>query len=183
MTPASPDSAVTAYIGVGSNIDPEHYVARALAELSAVVEVTGVSTLYQTQPLERPEQADYRNGVWAVRTRRTHRALKGLLQSIESRLGRRRGADPYASRPIDLDLLLYGEAVVNEPGLRLPDPDLYGRAFVARPLLELAPTLVLPDTGIPLARVVEGMDPRGMVPCVEHTRSLRQLLSASESTR
>jgi 7,8-dihydro-6-hydroxymethylpterin-pyrophosphokinase len=72
-----------------------------------------------------------------------------VLRRIEAALGRRRGPDKYAPRPIDLDLLLYGDSVVEEPDLVLPDPDLRTRPFLAAALQELAPGLIEPVAGFP----------------------------------
>lgn len=116
------------------------------------VQVLSVSKVYRCAALQRPDQPDYRNGVLAIRTDRRPRALKeDVLRPIEERLGRTRTEDRYAARTIDLDLILYGDVVVNEMHLRLPDADIRTRPFIAVPLLELAPDLTLPDDGVRLA--------------------------------
>jgi len=146
------DSQVTAYIAVGSNIGPEKNVPIAVDLLREKVEVVAVSNFYRTKALHRPEQADYRNGVVAVRTSMTARELKDeILRPIEEILDRQRSEDKYAPRTVDLDLILYGDEVIRETGLNLPDDDLRERPFIAVPLLELAPELVLPDDGTRLA--------------------------------
>ncbi len=146
------DSQVTAYIAVGSNIRPEKNVPIAVELLGERVEVVGVSTFYRTKALHRPEQADYRNGVVAFRTSMTARELRDdVLRPIEVALDRKRSVDKYAPRTMDLDLVLFGDEVVRETDLNLPDDDLRARPFVAVPLLELAPELVLPDDGARLA--------------------------------
>ena len=148
------DSQVTAYIAVGSNIGPEKNVPAAIDLLREKVEVVAVSRFYRTKALHRPEQADYRNGVVAVRTSMTPRELRDeVLRPIEEVLDRKRSEDKYAARTVDLDLILYGEEVVRETGLNLPDDDLRERPFIAVPLLELAPELVLPDDGTRLAEL------------------------------
>jgi len=158
-------SAVDAFIAVGSNIAPERNVEAALELLMQHVRVVASSTFYRTAPLDRSEQASFLNGVWRVATLMTPRALKfDVLRQIEAELGRVRMADKYAPRTIDLDLVLYGDAVVDESDLRLPDPDIRTRPFIAAPLLELAPDLRLPDTGealavLPCARVAPDMEP------------------------
>jgi deoxyribose-phosphate aldolase len=156
---------VVAYVAVGSNVDPEANIKRALDQLKVLARVTGVSTFYRTAPIERPDQPDYINGVCRIETALSARTLKfGVLKKIEEDLGRVRGADAYASRSIDLDLVLYGEATCDDTDLRIPDPDIRKRTFVAAPLLELAPDLRLPDTGealssLPVSRVLGGMTP------------------------
>jgi len=88
-------------------------------------------------------------------------------------LGWKRTADKYAPRPIDLDVLLHGAAVVREPDLTLPDPDILERPFVAVPLWELAPDLALPGSGRRLADVVGAMSKAGLEPWPELTRRLQ----------
>jgi len=168
---------VIAYLGVGSNIDPETNLIAALDRLRRVVRVTGVSTVYRTAPLGRPEQASYLNGVWRIETGLGARPLKyDVLRPLESALGRVRTADRDAARTIDLDVLLYGDLVVDEPGLKLPDPALGERVFLAVPLLELAPDLVLPGTNEPLRAVVRRLPSGGLVPVHKFTGRLRALL-------
>ena len=146
------DSQETAYIAVGSNILPEKNVPIAIDLLRKKVEIVAVSSFYRTKPLHRPEQADYRNGVVAVRTSVTPRELRDeILRPIEEILERKRSEDKYAPRTVDLDLILFGDEVIRESGLNLPDDDLRTRPFVAVPLLEVAPELVLPDDGTRLA--------------------------------
>lgn len=155
---------VIAYIAVGSNIRPAENVPLAVKLLGEKVEVVAVSRFYRTRALRRPEQADYRNGVVAVRTSMTPRELRDeVLRPIEAALDRKRSVDKYAPRTMDLDLILFGDEVVREAGLTLPDDDLRARPFVAVPLLELAPELVLPDDGarladLPAAQMTEDLE-------------------------
>ncbi len=143
-----------AFIGMGANVDPEANILRALGLLSSRARVVGVSTFYRTPAEGRPEQPDYVNGVVAIETELPPRELKeGVLEGIEARLGRRRTGDKFAARPIDLDLLLYEDLVVDEPGLALPPPDIERRPFVAIPLAELAPERILPGTDLLLRDV------------------------------
>jgi 2-amino-4-hydroxy-6-hydroxymethyldihydropteridine diphosphokinase len=144
-----------AYIAVGSNVSPRENVVRALEMLRRRVEVRGVSTFYRTRPLNRPDQPDYRNGVFWVHTDLAPLVLKyEVLRDIEEALGRVRCADAYAARTIDLDLVVYGTHVIHDPEITVPDPAIRTRAFVAVPLWELAPGLRLPDSGEPLAALV-----------------------------
>jgi 7,8-dihydro-6-hydroxymethylpterin-pyrophosphokinase len=103
---------------------------------------------------------------------------RGVLRLIESELGRVRSRESYAPRTIDLDLLLYGNLVIHDRELCIPDPDIRVRPFLAVPLLELKPDLVLPDTDEPLASVRSASDRRGMEPVPELTRILRGILDA-----
>lgn len=140
------------YIAVGSNIDPEENVPASVRLLALSVDIVAVSTFYWTAPLDRPEQARFLNGVVQITTNLEPRPLKfDVLRPIEARLGRVRGSDRHAARTIDLDVALWDDRVIDEEGLRIPDPDVRTRSFIAVPLLELAPDLVLPDTGERLA--------------------------------
>ncbi|MFP4052233.1 MAG: 2-amino-4-hydroxy-6-hydroxymethyldihydropteridine diphosphokinase [Phycisphaerae bacterium] len=130
-----------AFVGVGSNIEPRRNIPAALRRLKVVVTVVGCSTFYRTEPIGAPHQPAFLNGLWEVRTDLPPRALKARLHAIEADLGRRRTADPNAPRPIDLDLVVYGDLTCEEPDLVLPHPDLE-RDFVHAPLLELAPEIL-----------------------------------------
>jgi 2-amino-4-hydroxy-6-hydroxymethyldihydropteridine diphosphokinase len=140
-----------AYVGLGSNLgDRESTIRSALAELGAVhgVEVVAVSTLVETDPVGYLDQPTFLNGVAALETGLSARALLDLLLAVEARFGRDRAAVPaQGPRTLDLDLLLYGDAELDEPGLRLPHPRLHERAFVLEPLAELEPGLEVPGRG------------------------------------
>jgi 2-amino-4-hydroxy-6-hydroxymethyldihydropteridine diphosphokinase len=140
-----------AYVGLGSNLgDRESTIRSALAELAAThgVQVVAVSTLVETDPVGYLDQPRFLNGVAALETGRSARALLDLLLAVEARFGRDRAAVPaQGPRTLDLDLLLYGDAELDEPGLRLPHPRLHERAFVLAPLAELEPGLEVPGRG------------------------------------
>ncbi len=85
--------------------------------------------------------------------------LVASFHAIEDRLGRDRSLPKFASRPIDLDLLLYGDAIVDRPGLRVPRPEILEYAFVLRPLADLAPDLVHPESGETMAALWQRMAP------------------------
>ncbi|MFW6158917.1 MAG: 2-amino-4-hydroxy-6-hydroxymethyldihydropteridine diphosphokinase [Planctomycetota bacterium] len=147
-----PPATADVYVAVGANIDPESNILAAFDRLARWVRVVATSSFYRTPALGRPEQPPFLNGVWQVATDVGPRPLKSrVLRAVESELGRVRTEDRYAARPIDLDIAVYGDLVIVERGLRIPDPDIRERAFLAVPLLELAPGLVLPDTGEALA--------------------------------
>ncbi|MCZ7588589.1 MAG: 2-amino-4-hydroxy-6-hydroxymethyldihydropteridine diphosphokinase [Gaiella sp.] len=140
-----------AYVGLGANLgDREATIARAIELLAEAdgVEVVAVSALRETEPWGPVEQPAYLNGVVAVETALAPRALLGLLLDVERRLGRVRVArERWGPRTIDLDLLLYGDEVVDEPGLAVPHPRLHERRFALEPLVELAPGAVVPGRG------------------------------------
>ncbi len=164
------------FVGVGSSIEPSVHVPRALVRLHEAVGVLGVSTFYLTPALGRPADPPFVNGVVEVGDRLEPAPLEAVLARIEDEEGRRRAGDRFAPRPIDLDLLLHGDAVSSAPGPRLPHPDVTGRRFVALPLLELAPDLVLPGSGLRLASMVAALPAHGMEPLAGFTRALREVL-------
>lgn len=144
--------AVLAYIAVGSNIHPEKNLPAAMDMLAERIDLISISTFYECKALGRPDQPDYRNGVVALRTHLSPNDLiEEVLRPIETKLNRQRSHDKFAARTIDLDLILYGDQVVQANGFSLPDQDIRERAFVAIPLLELAPGLVIPDDGVRLS--------------------------------
>lgn len=138
-----------AYIGLGANLgDREATVRRAIARLSENddVEVVAVSTLRETDPVGVVDQPRFLNGVVAAETTLEPRDLLATLLAIESDLGRVRG-ERWGPRILDLDLLVYGDLVVDEPGLTVPHPRLHDRRFVLEPLAELDPELRIPGRG------------------------------------
>jgi 2-amino-4-hydroxy-6-hydroxymethyldihydropteridine diphosphokinase len=162
------------FVGVGSNIEPESNVRRALGLLARQVRVRALSTFYRTPAIGEPGGPPFLDGVVEVSTALPPRALKlEVLRRIEAQLGRRRGADRNAPRPIDLDLLLYGDRVERDD-LVLPDPDIVTRPFLALALFELAPALILPDSGRALGDVVAGLVDARMAPLGELSESLRR---------
>jgi 2-amino-4-hydroxy-6-hydroxymethyldihydropteridine diphosphokinase len=163
------------FVGVGSNVDPEVHVRRALVRLREEVGILGVSTFYETPALGRPSDPPFVNGVVEVGDRLEAAPLKTLLSRIEEAEGRRRRGDQFAPRPIDLDLLLHGDAVSIAPGLSFPHPDVTGRRFVALPLLELAPDLVLPGSRLRLATIVDALPAYPMEPLAKLTRELKEI--------
>jgi 2-amino-4-hydroxy-6-hydroxymethyldihydropteridine diphosphokinase len=133
--------AMRAYIGLGSNLgDRERTLRAAVAALAAnpAVEVLAVSTLRETAPVGPvTDQPRFLNGAVAVETMLSARELLDLLLSIEAAFGRTREGPVGGPRTLDLDLLLYGDDRVAEPGLEVPHPRLHERAFVLEPLAEL----------------------------------------------
>jgi 2-amino-4-hydroxy-6-hydroxymethyldihydropteridine diphosphokinase len=165
-----------AFVALGSNIEPERNAERAVRSLAARVPIVNLSTFYRTAPLGRPDGPPFVNGVLELSTRRRPRALKRLLRKIEQDLGRVRTDDPNADRPIDLDLVLYDELVTGSTDLVLPDPDIRTRAFLARPLLELAPDLVLPGARIPIRDIARTLETSELHDLPELTKRLRGLI-------
>lgn len=139
----------TAYIGIGSNLgDRQNHCAAAVAALGSVpgVRVTRVSTWRETAPVGPVAQGDFINGAVRVATSLSARDLLGACLGIERSMGRERRV-PKGPRVIDLDLLLYGDVVLDEPGLTVPHPEMTRRRFVLEPLAEIAPDAAHPVTG------------------------------------
>ncbi|TAH47626.1 MAG: 2-amino-4-hydroxy-6-hydroxymethyldihydropteridine diphosphokinase [Betaproteobacteria bacterium] len=139
-----------AYIAFGANLgDPAEAFRLALERVAALpaTRVAARSSLYRTAPVGVGEDhPDYLNAVIAVDTGLAPRALLDALLTIEHEGGRTRPAH-LAPRTMDLDLLLYGDAVIDEPGLLVPHPRMHQRAFVLQPLAEIAPDLTIPGHG------------------------------------
>jgi 2-amino-4-hydroxy-6-hydroxymethyldihydropteridine diphosphokinase len=134
-------------IALGSNLgDREAHLAFAVGRLATVLSNLRRSTWYDTAPVGVGEQPRYLNGVVVGETGLSARALLDRLLDIERQDGRERPA-PGASRTLDLDLILYGNARVNEPGLAVPHPRFRERLFVLEPLAELVPGWVDPVSG------------------------------------
>ncbi len=164
-----------AFIGIGSNIEPARNVAAAVRCLANETRVTGVSMVYCTEPIGRLDQPHYFNGVVEAETEAAPAEFKNrVLAPIEDMLGRVRSKDKYAPRTIDLDLILYGDLAVDSDGIRLPDPEILERAFLAIPLFELAPDLVLPGYNLPIGEIAARFPCNGMKPLKEYARTLRQ---------
>ena len=138
-----------AYVGLGSNLGDRGATLLAALEAlrnSPAVEVVAVSTFRETDPVGVVDQPRFVNAVAALETSLAPRELLVRLLQVERELGRDRAREErWGPRTVDLDLLLYGDDVIDEPGLTVPHPRLAERAFVVVPLLELAPDLTLPD--------------------------------------
>jgi len=141
----------TAFVGIGSNLgEPERQIAAALEQLAAEdgIDVVAVSTLRETEPVGYLDQPNFVNGAAKLETELAPSELLERLLAIEGRLGRVRGEGPrFGPRTIDLDLLLYGDESIAEPGLTVPHPRMWERRFVLEPLAELAPALEIPGIG------------------------------------
>jgi len=140
---------VRAYIGLGSNLeDPVRQVQAAMTALGGLPgsRVVARSALYWSDPIGPPGQPRYVNAVVGAETGCTARALLSELQAIERQQGRVR-KERWGARTLDLDLLVYGDTVIDTPGLTVPHPRMHERAFVLIPLQEIAPALSIPGLG------------------------------------
>jgi 2-amino-4-hydroxy-6-hydroxymethyldihydropteridine diphosphokinase len=147
------------YIGLGSNLGEREETIRRAMDLLAEggdIEVEAVSTLRETDPVGYEDQPRFLNGAAALTTQLTPRELLDRLHEVEAALGRDRGGPRFGPRTIDLDLLLYGEERIDEPGLEIPHPRLAERRFVLEPLAELDETLEVPGKG-PIRALLAGL--------------------------
>jgi 2-amino-4-hydroxy-6-hydroxymethyldihydropteridine diphosphokinase len=139
-----------AFVGLGANLGDREATLRAALDAlgdEVGIEVVAVSTLRETEPVGVGEQPLYLNGAAELETTRTAPELLDRLLAVERRFGRVRSAGEHGPRKVDLDLLLFGDEVIDEPGLTVPHPRLHERRFVLEPLAELAPGLVVPGRG------------------------------------
>jgi 2-amino-4-hydroxy-6-hydroxymethyldihydropteridine diphosphokinase len=160
-----------AYVGVGSNLgDRWGHLALAARALRAEPRIPSVraSRVWDSAPLG-PPQPRYLNAALEIETVATASGLLAMLQEIERAAGRRRGAERWSARTLDLDLLLFGDQVIRTPHLVVPHPGLVARRFVLAPLAELCPERVVPGTGRTVAQLLalappEDVSPAGLYP-------------------
>jgi 2-amino-4-hydroxy-6-hydroxymethyldihydropteridine diphosphokinase len=141
--------ATTSFVGIGSNLgDREGNLTRAIELLSAEdgIRVVAMSKIRETEPVGPVAQGPFLNGAVRLETELSPQELLERLLAVEQRLGRVR-RERYGPRTIDLDLLLYGDEVVDEPGLTVPHPGLHERRFALEPLSDLDPDLEIPGKG------------------------------------
>ena len=149
-----------AYVGLGANLGPKEVtILRAVDLLGAEpeVEVLALSQLRETDPVGVEDQPSFLNGAVAVETTLGPRELLDALLRVERELGRVRDGERWGPRTIDLDLLLYGDAVVSEEQLRVPHPRLHERRFALEPLHDLDPSLEIPGHG-PVTTLLEQLE-------------------------
>jgi 2-amino-4-hydroxy-6-hydroxymethyldihydropteridine diphosphokinase len=139
-----------AYVGLGSNLQmPTQQVDAAIELLGGITgtRLVAASSLYRSAPFGGIEQPDFVNAAAALLTQLDAPALLAELKKIEARQGRERDAKRWGPRVLDLDLLVHGSTVIDEPGLSVPHPGIGERNFVLLPLVEIAPELVVPGLG------------------------------------
>jgi 2-amino-4-hydroxy-6-hydroxymethyldihydropteridine diphosphokinase len=148
-----------AYVGLGANLGDRSAMLRAALEQLAAepgVSLVAVSSVRETDPVGPVDQPRFLNAAAALDTELSPRELLDRLLGIERRLGRTREGPRFGPRTIDIDLLLYGEERLDEPGLELPHPRLQERLFALEPLFELDPSLVVPGHGA-LSEIIAGI--------------------------
>ncbi len=141
---------VRVYLGLGSNIEPEENLRLGIRELRRTYGEIDLSAVYSSAAIGF-DGADFLNMVVRLQCTDSPRAIQGQVESIHVLAGRDGNSDRYTSRPLDIDLLLYGDELIDEPDLTLPRCDVLDYSFVLRPLAEIDPGLVHPKTGMTMA--------------------------------
>jgi 2-amino-4-hydroxy-6-hydroxymethyldihydropteridine diphosphokinase len=139
-----------AYVGLGANLGRREAMLRRALDLLAAepgIEVVAVSAFRETEPVGFAAQPLFLNAAVALETDLSARGLLDRLLAVERTLGRARDGPRFGPRTLDLDLLLYGDEVIAEPGLTVPHPRLHERRFALEPLAELDRDLVVPGRG------------------------------------
>jgi len=152
-----------AYVGLGSNLEgPGRQIEAAFELLQEIPETRLIarSSLYRSAPFGGVEQPDFINAAAALLTRLVARELLGEFQAIERARGRERGGLRWGPRVLDLDLLVFSDLVIEDPGLSVPHPGIAERNFVLLPLRDLAPDLVIPGLGRVAKISVNEQEPR-----------------------
>ena len=155
---------IQTHIGLGSNLDnPYQHITQAFSALGQLKgsELTACSPIYRSKAVG-PKQPDYLNAVCALKTSLSAIDLLDMLQAIERHHKRERNVH-WGPRTLDLDLLTYGDQVINEPRLQVPHPYLAERSFVVLPLYDVSPHLVLPN-GVSLASLWAQCDKSDITP-------------------
>jgi 2-amino-4-hydroxy-6-hydroxymethyldihydropteridine diphosphokinase len=160
---------VHAFVGLGGNVgDVAESFASAAARMDALpgTQLLRLSRRYRTPAWGMAAQPDFLNAVAMLETRLPARELLEELLAIERMHGRDRATETrWGPRTLDLDLLLYGDGTIDEPGLRVPHPRLHERAFALRPLLDIAPDISIPGYGLarnlPAAMAADGIEAVG----------------------
>jgi 2-amino-4-hydroxy-6-hydroxymethyldihydropteridine diphosphokinase len=145
------------YVAAGSNIEPARHMRQAVAELAGTFPGVRFSSWYRNRAVGFDGE-DFINLAAGFSTALPVHAVLERLHAIEGRCGRGRDAPRWAPRSMDLDVLLYGELVCEEPGLKLPRPDLVKRAYMLGPLAEIAPQLLHPTAGLTIGELWRRFD-------------------------
>jgi 2-amino-4-hydroxy-6-hydroxymethyldihydropteridine diphosphokinase len=145
-----------AYLSIGSNIDPERNLPEAVARLAQYGHIRAVSSVWESAPVGFAQQANFLNAAVLLATELSAEELRaGPIAGIEAALGRVRTENKNAPRPIDIDIMLYNQDILDVGHRHIPDPEIRGRSFVAIPLAEIAPAYIHPETGETLGAIAD----------------------------
>ena len=153
-------ASIRCYIGLGSNLrQPVQQIKTAIEELARLpnTQFRHSSSLYKSSPMGPKNQPDYINAVAVIETELTAMQLLQRLLDIEQQHGRERGEERWTARTLDLDLLLFGQEIINTQRLTVPHPGMAARNFVLYPLAELTPDLEIPQLGL-LSELISGCE-------------------------
>ncbi|MGE5708034.1 MAG: 2-amino-4-hydroxy-6-hydroxymethyldihydropteridine diphosphokinase [Bacteroidota bacterium] len=162
-----------AFIGMGSNLgDRQGYILQALEYMDALphTRVVEVSSFYEAEPLEYPDQGWFVNAVAKIETQLEPLDLLNELQIVEKRLQRQRTIR-WGPRTIDLDILLYDEELVAEPRLQIPHIRMHDRTFVLVPLAEIAPEVMHPILNVSAQELLDGLARRTKVERIDQANA------------
>ena len=153
---------IEAYISIGSNIGPKENIKKCLGILTSEFEVIAISQMYETKPYGYENQSNFINLAVGIKTQlKAHELLK-KLQEIENKLGRKRDFR-FSPRTIDLDILLYGQEIIDNNNLSIPHKGLFERDFMLIPLLDIAPEITDPITKKKAKYLKEGIKYRQII--------------------
>lgn len=167
-----------ALLSLGSNIEPEKNILEAVTLLSKRVKIVKTSTVYLTEPLGGKSQPKYYNCVVEIETDIAPQTLRReVLKPIEKAMHRKRTRDRYANRTIDIDLVLYGNNHASTKDPSIPDPEIQNRPFLAIPIFELEPDLILPEINMPIKQIADKFRSHTMTPLQSYTANLRRRIT------
>ena len=170
-----------AFVSIGSNLDPEHNLPRAIVRLRQLGRLRGISSVYQNEAIGDRLQPDYLNAAVLLEVDHPPEALRAALRSIEAELGRVRTSDKYAPRTIDLDLSLFSDQILHSPEFQIPDPGITRLPHLAIPLADLAPEYRHPELGETLAQIADRLRAGSqLVPRADLSQEINRLLASPE---
>ncbi|MDG7044546.1 MAG: 2-amino-4-hydroxy-6-hydroxymethyldihydropteridine diphosphokinase [Nitrososphaerota archaeon] len=163
----------TCFLSLGSNVRPRENLSRAIRALGSRLVVTAISTVYLTEPIGMNNAAAFYNCVVKAESDSDPYFLKtSILRDLEGSLGRVRSTDRYSDRVIDIDLLLYGQMVIEE--LKVPDPDIFVRPYLASCICELDGSLIIPGSGVRICSIAKELGSTGMKPLLGFTKDMNR---------